>query len=268
MISNRFVPTFERTRREGKTVLVAYVTVGFHGVETSFQCALSALEAGADILELGVPFSDPTADGPVISKASFEAIQSGGSLRAALSVLRRLRELRSEPILLFSYYNPIVAFGEMRLVREVAEAGGDGLLIVDLPPEEGQALRSAAVQAGVSMIPLIAPTSGAERETTITKGASGFIYYVSVTGVTGSSAAPLEKAGRHAAALEAKFSLPVVVGFGIGNVEQARAARGAGASGVVVGTAIIRAIAAAEPGDEALRVGELVHDLRAGLDAP
>ncbi len=258
---------FREKRATGRPVLVAYLPVGFRSVEESYECALSALEAGADMLELGVPFSDPSADGPVIARASFEAIAAGGSLRAALEVAARLRRQRNEPIVLFSYYNPLVAFGESRLPAAMKERGIDGVLVVDLPPDEGEELREAAREAEVAVVPLLAPTSGPHREKQILSAASGFIYYVSVTGVTGSGVAPLEEAGRHAAELERLAGIPVVVGFGIDSPQKARLAASAGAAGVVVGTAIVRAIDAAEPGKGPEAVRQLVGELASGLSA-
>jgi tryptophan synthase alpha chain len=257
--------TFAERKAQGKKVLIAYLTVGYPNLETSLSCALAALDAGADILELGVPFSDPTADGPVIAKASFEAIAQGGSLRAALTMLARLREVRKNPVILFTYYNPVLSFGETELPSALRQAGGDGVLIVDLPPEEGEALRKAMRAESLAVIPLVAPTSGAERERRALEGADGFVYYVSVAGVTGSGEAPLEEAGQHARLLEDAHQLPVVVGFGVGTPAQAKLAAQGGASGVVVGTAIIRAISEA-PGQEAARVRELVSSIRRGLD--
>lgn len=255
---------FERRARDGKTVLVAYVTVGFPSVETSYEACVAALEAGADVLELGVPFSDPSADGPVIAAASYEAIHRGGSLSAALGIARRLRETRDEPIVLFTYYNPVVAYGDEKLVQAANDVGVDGLLVVDLPPDEGAELRASAQARGISVIPLIAPTSGKLREDAIFAGASGFIYYVSVTGVTGSGVAPLAEAGAHAKELRERSGLPVVVGFGIDSADKARLAQRAGAPGVVVGTAIVRALGS---DDGVSRVRELVGSIRAGLDA-
>jgi len=268
MTLSRIQETFRARRAEGRKVLIAYLTVGFPNVETSLACALAALEAGADVLELGVPFSDPSADGPVIAKASFDAISQGGSLRAALGVLREIRKQRAEPVILFSYYNPILAFGELELPKALVEAGGDGLLAVDLPPEEGAVLRSAMKAASLAVVPLLAPTSGPAREKVAVSQAEGFIYYVSVAGVTGSGVAPLAEAGEHARRLEEQYKLPVVVGFGVGTPEQARLAAQGGASGVVVGTAIVRAIGASPTGQEAASVRALVSSLRAALDAP
>jgi tryptophan synthase alpha chain len=256
---------FARAERESRPVLVAYLPVGFPSVEESLRCARAALEAGADLLELGVPFSDPSADGPVIAKASYEAIACGGSLRQALEVARQLRVERAEPLVLFSYYNPVVAFGADRLPRAMAEAGVDGILVVDLPPDEGETFRLAAKAEQLAVVPLLAPTSGPEREQAILKNASGFIYYVSVTGVTGSAVAPLEQAGRHAAELTARSGIPVVVGFGIDSVDKARQVAAAGARGLVVGTALVRAIGDAKGESPAAAVGRLVSELRGGL---
>ena len=258
--------TFREHQKQGRTTLIGYLTVGQRSVETTLACAQALLAAGCDVLELGVPFSDAAADGPVIAQASFEATTTGGSLRAALHVLRKLRETRSEPVVLFTYYNPLVAVSEVEAVRNLAAVGGDGLLVVDLPPDEGAELRAAASEAGLAVIPLVAPTSGEAREASLIQGARGFVYFVSVTGVTGSGSAPLAEAGRHAAQLKERYGLPVVVGFGIDSPEKARLAASSGASGVVVGTAIVRAIAQAAPGQEPEAVASLVRSLRAGLD--
>lgn len=269
MTARRIERCFAGLRERGKTALVAYLTVGDPSVEDSLECALSALEAGADILELGVPFSDPTADGPVIAAASYRAIQQGGSLRAALSVAEKIRAQSDAPIVLFTYYNPVVAFGAARLVAEASRLGIDGFLIVDLPPEEGRELRDAADAADLAIVPLLAPTSDAERELRVTQRARGFVYYVSLTGVTGAAAAPLVEAGQNAARIGQRVGLPVVVGFGIDSAAKARSVAQQGVDGVVVGTAIVKAIA--EAPDRAARVAavrSLVGALRAGLDTP
>jgi tryptophan synthase alpha chain len=259
---------FARARAQGRTVLVVYLTIGDPSVDDSIACARAALDAGADVLELGVPFSDPTADGPVIAAASQRAIASGGSLRRALDVARAVREASAAPLVLFSYLNPILAFDSERLPRALADAGGDGLLIVDLPPEEGAELREAARSAEIAVIPLVAPTTGIEREARVVASARGFVYYVSLTGVTGSGDAPLLEAGRAAAALRTRANLPVVVGFGIDTPKKARQVADTGVDGVVVGSAVVKAIAAAP--DRAGRVAavtELVAALREALDA-
>ncbi len=263
----RIEECFARLRARKRTALVAYLTVGDPSPDETAACAIAAVEAGADVLELGVPFSDPTADGPVIAAASHRAIRQGGSLRAALRVAAQVRARSDAPIILFSYVNPIVAFGERELPAAAAEAGADGLLLVDLPPEEGAVLRDAADAAGLAVIPLIAPTTGAAREPAVLARAKGFVYYVSLTGVTGSGAAPLAEAGRAAAALRERAGLPVCVGFGIDSADKARVVADAGVDGVVVGTAIVKAIASAPDRQARLTaVKELVGALRRGLD--
>ena len=267
MTAERIEACLKRLAGERKTALVVYLTIGDPSVEDSLACARAAIEAGADVLELGVPFSDPTADGPVIAAASYRAIRSGGSLRAALGVARALREEGDTPLVLFSYVNPILAYGEARVAADAAQAGADGLLVVDLPPEEGASLRNALRSHGLAQIPLVAPTTGREREPRVVAGARGFVYYVSLTGVTGSAAAPLAEAGKAAAELRARVGLPVVVGFGIDGPEKARAVAAAGVDGVVVGTAIVRAIHEAGDTDARVRaVRDLVGALRRGLD--
>jgi tryptophan synthase alpha chain len=268
MTVERIERRFAELSAQGKTALVAYLTVGDPSVEDSLACARAALAAGADILELGVPFSDPTADGPVIAAASYRAIQNGGSLGAALELARALRAESDAPLVLMTYYNPILALGDETTVLRTSEVGADGLLVVDLPPEEGAILRAAARRERIAIIPMVAPTTGLEREPRVLGGASGFVYYVSVTGVTGTGAAPLAEAGKDASALRRRAGLPVVVGFGVRTPENARTVAAQGVDGVVVGTELVRAISSAP--DRAGRVGavsKLIRALRQALDA-
>jgi tryptophan synthase alpha chain len=267
MSVERIDSCFRELKARGKTALVAYVMVGDPNVEESYACAQAALDAGADVLELAVAFSDPTADGPVISAAGYRAIHQGGSLRATLSVAEKLRARSEAPLVLFSYYNPVLTFGAGALPAAAARAGLDGLLLVDLPPEEGAELRASAARERLAMIRLVAPTTDPDREQRVLADASGFVYYVSVTGVTGSREAPLAEAGQHAAALRERARLPVVVGFGIRTAEQARTVASAGVDGVVVGTEIVRVMAAApDPAARVRAVSELIGSLRRGLD--
>lgn len=255
-------------RAEGRTALVIYLTIGDPSVADSIACALAAARAGADILELGVPFSDPTADGPVIAAAAYRAIHNGGSFRAALRAAEAVRKESPIPIILFTYYNPLVAYGDERAADEALRVGADGFLVVDLPPEEGAVLRARAKQNQLAMIPLIAPTTGLAREPQLLKDASGFVYYVSVTGVTGSGAAPLSEAAERAASIRSRSRLPVVIGFGIRTPADAERAAAQGADGVVVGTEVVRTIAAANTLEERVAaVEKLVATLRSGLDA-
>jgi tryptophan synthase alpha chain len=203
----------------------------------------------------------------VIAAAAYRAIHQGGSLRAALDVARTVRAKHDASLVLFTYYNPIIAFGERELAAAARDSGVDAFLVVDLPPEEGAELRSAAAQAGVGFVPLLAPTSDAERETRAFAGASGFVYYVSLTGVTGALGVSMRDASLRANELRARANLPVVVGFGIDSAEKARIAREHGVSGIVVGTAVVKAIASAKDTPSRVEaVRKLVRDLRAGLD--
>jgi tryptophan synthase alpha chain len=234
----------EKIFANGKKPLVAYLTVGDPSVEASYRIARALLDAGADALELGAPFSDPTADGPVIARASARAIERGGSMRATIELGKRLRKDTDAPLILFGYANPIIVRGERDTVRAVADAGIDAMLVVDLPPEEGADLRDEAKSRGVDVIPLLTPTSAHDRIAAAKRVASGFVYYVSVTGVTGAVASgdPFAAAGASARKVHEAIGLPVVVGFGIDDADKARRAADHGADGVVVGTAIVRAV--------------------------
>lgn len=245
-MSERIEEVFARAHAGGSPALIAYLCIGDPSVEASYQIARALLDAGADMLELGAPFSDPTADGPTIARAATRAIANGGSMKKAIEVGARLRRDTDAPLVLFGYANPIMVAGERATVRAVADAGIDAMLVVDLPPEEGTELREEARARGVDVIPLLTPTSSQSRVEAAKRVASGFVYYVSVTGVTGATKSdPFDDAARSAARLRTALSLPVVVGFGIDSADKARracAARGQGADGVVVGTAIVRAV--------------------------
>jgi tryptophan synthase alpha chain len=260
--------------RKGR-VLVVYLCVGDPSLKGSLQCARAALDAGADMLELGVPFSDPTADGPAIARASERAIAAGSSLTRTIETAAELRKTSDAPLVLFGYYNPILIHGEERTVREAKAAGVDALLIVDLPPEEGSALRNAADEANIAVIPLLTPTSGSARIEAATARARGFLYYVSVTGVTGKAGdEALGEAASKASRLRESSGLPVVVGFGIDGPAKARIATGLdgsgerpGADGIVVGTAVVKAIESGRDDESRVReVSRLVGALRRALD--
>jgi tryptophan synthase alpha chain len=235
----------DASRASREKVLVAYLCVGDPSVEESVDLAVTAAEAGADILELGVPFSDPTADGATIARASERALARGGGLRATLAACKAVRARSSVPIVLFGYYNPIFVRGVERVVGEAKDAGVDGLLVVDLPVDASGPLRRVADASGLCVVPLLAPTSSAARvdavRTAGESGRSGFLYYVSLTGVTGAASTSLEEASRAAEKLGVATGLPTVVGFGIDTPEKARQAS-LYADGVVVGTAIVRRI--------------------------
>lgn len=238
---------FAQRAAEGRKVLVTYLCCGDPNEEESIELAVACAEAGADILELGAPFSDPSADGPAIARASERSIASGGGLGATLRAAAAIRRKVSVPLVLFGYYNPIVVRGEARVVDEAADAGVDALLVVDLPVEEAAPLRRLAATRGMGVVPLIAPTTPEARATTLAahpeRDAMPFVYYVSMAGVTGGSRGreALAEAGAAAARVRALTDLPTVVGFGIDSAEGAAAAA-RDADGVVVGSALVRRI--------------------------
>jgi tryptophan synthase alpha chain len=250
--------------------------MGDPSIAESVDLALAAVAGGADLLELGVPFSDPTADGPVIARAAMRAIHAGSTILRVIEAAAAIRARTEVPLVLFTYYNPVLVTGEAIVVDRAAAAGIDALLGVDLPPEEGGDLRARAAAAGIAMVPLVTPTSDEARAGAILEGARaaggprGFLYYVSMTGVTGAGSADFAAARAHAAALGARSGWPVLVGFGIDGPEAARAAAGRageGADGVVVGTAIVKRIQeAATPEERVASVKAFVKGLRDGLD--
>ncbi len=276
---NRVESTFTALRASRKKALCAYLCMGHPSLAESIDLAVAAVEAGADLLELGVPFSDPTADGPVIARAALRAIEGGstiaGVIEAAAAIRARLGA-RAVPLVLFTYYNPVLITGEAKVVERAAKAGIDALLVVDLPPEEGAELRASAAAAGLAIVPLLTPTSDDARAGVILDAAKraggppGFLYYVSMTGVTGAGSADLVAARTHAGALGARAGWPILVGFGIDGPEAARAAAGApgeGADGVVVGTAIVKRVEAGKTAAERIAsVKAFVSGLREGLD--
>jgi tryptophan synthase alpha chain len=273
---NRIEKTFEALAASHRKCLVAYLCVGDPSIEESIELAVAAANVGADVLELGVPFSDPTADGPVIARAATRAIRGGATILGVIEAAAKIRARCAAPLVLFTYYNPVLTVGEAEVIARAQRAGIDALLVVDLPPEEGAELRALAAKAELSLVPLVTPTSDQARADTIIAAAEsaggprGFLYYVSMTGVTGAGSADFDAARAHASELRKRSGWPVVVGFGIDGPAAARAAAGAateGASGVVVGTAIVKRIEAAAT-LEARRasVVELIGSLRAGLD--
>ena len=265
---SRLGDTFARLAARGEKALVAYVTAGDPDLPRSREVVRALCAAGVDILELGVPFSDPTADGPVIERACHRALQAGTTLSAVLSLARDIRRETETPIVLFSYYNPIFARGVERFLSEAAEAGADGLLALDCPPEEQDDLSLSRVNGSLDLIRLIAPTTPPERMRAVARDASGFLYLVSMTGVTGAAGLDTEEVARTAGMLRAASALPVCVGFGFSRPEEVRAAA-ACADGAVVGSAFVR-IVEANRDDPRLpeRVGELAALLKAATRRP
>jgi tryptophan synthase alpha chain len=264
---NRIDRTFAALRARGEKALIPYVMLGDPDVETTEALALAAAAAGADLLEIGIPFSDPLADGPVLQRAAERALTQKVTLADALALVRRLRATVQIPLIFMTYYNLIFQYGDVRLATEAAAAGVDGLIVPDLPPEEAGPLDAAARAAGVHLIYLIAPTTPASRIKLIAERAGGFLYYVSLTGITGAKLPALDEVGQGVSRIKRVTDLPVAVGFGVSTPEEAgRIARVA--DGVIVASALIKRLQA-QP-DARRRREELaayVASLKAALTA-
>lgn len=230
---------FASLREKGERALVAYITAGHPDLEMTEEVIPVLAVAGVDVVEVGVPFSDPTADGPVIQSSSQKALRSGATLPAILQMVKRLRSRVTIPLVLFSYYNPIFVFGGERFAGLAVDSGVDGILVVDLPPEEAGELRCFTDKVGLDFIPLIAPTTDGSRMRHIVKMGSGFVYYIALTGVTGTGRPDVQEVKERVLQIKSFSPLPVVVGFGISTPEQAvDIARFA--DGVVVGSAFVK----------------------------
>ena len=238
---NRIDAKFEKLGDEGRKGFVAYITAGDPALETTVELARAFEAAGVDVLELGVPFSDPLADGVVIQRASERALKNGVSLTGVLETVRTIRASCRIPVVLFTYINPVMRFGLKEFPAAARDAGVDGILALDYPPEEATAFRAALEEQGLRMVQLIAPTTTDERMRMLAESSSGFIYYVSRTGVTGMQNTVEASVRPMVAKIKSYSDKPVAVGFGISNPEQvAEVARYADA--VVVGSAIVRRI--------------------------
>ena len=270
-VETRIGRRFAELKAAGRGGLVAFVTAGDPDADTGLAILSRLPAAGADLIELGMPFSDPMADGPSIQASSRRALKAGNTLGQTLDMVRRFREGDAEtPIVLMGYFNPIYAYGAAAFAGDARQAGVDGLIVVDLPPEEDAEVRQPAVDAGLNLIYLTAPTTDDARLPRVLENASGFVYYVSITGITGTKSAALADVGASVARLRRHTDLPIAVGFGIRTPEQA-AEIAAIADAVVVGSALVEAVArnldeagAARPGLEDAVLG-LVADLARGV---
>lgn len=243
-MSTRLASRFAALKREGRAGLVAYVMASDPDHETCFEILRGLPAAGADVIELGFPFTDPMADGASIQKAALRALKAGGSLKQSLELARRFRETNTDtPLILMGYANPIESMGYAAFAKAMAASGADGAIIVDLPPEEDTPLRAAFTSNGLSIIRLATPTTDNDRLTKVLEGASGFLYYVSVAGVTGANAATSADVRSAVERLKRATDLPVAVGFGVREPEAARAIA-VNADAVVVGSAIVDEITA------------------------
>jgi tryptophan synthase alpha chain len=238
-VTERLAARFAACREAGRAALVTFVTAGDPDPGTSLALLETLPQAGADVIELGMPFTDPMADGPVIQAAGLRALKAGQTLSSTLAMVRRFRETdAATPIILMGYFNPIYVHGVAPFLAEAKAAGVDGLIVVDLPPEEDEELCLPALAAGLAFIRLATPTTDAKRLPAVLANTSGFVYYVSVTGITGTAVPDYSKVTEAVTRIKAHTDLPVAVGFGVKTAANA-AAVAASADGVVVGTALI-----------------------------
>ena len=272
-MTTRIDTRFEKLKTEGRPALVTYFMGGDPDYDTSLKIMQALPGAGSDVIELGMPFSDPMADGPAIQMAGQRALKGGQSLSKTLDLARDFRKGDNEtPIVLMGYYNPVYIYGVDRFLADAKEAGIDGLIVVDLPPEMDEELCLPALKAGINFIRLATPTTDDKRLPRVLSNTSGFVYYVSMTGITGSAIADTSKVNLAVDRIKSHTNLPVCVGFGVKTAEQARAI-GQSADGVVVGTAIVNQIAntldakGAATTDTVESVATMVRGLATGVRA-
>jgi len=270
-MSTRIDRRFAALGRKRRAALVTFITAGDPDPETSLALLRGLPAVGADVVELGMPFTDPMADGPAIQMASQRALKAGQTLKRTLDMVRGFRAADdATPLVLMGYYNPIYIYGVERFLRDAGAAGVDGLIVVDLPPEEDEELCLPALAAGLNFIRLATPTTDDRRLPAVLANTSGFVYYVSITGITGAGAPDAGAVATAVARIKRHTRLPVAVGFGVRTAAQA-AAIAAGADGVVVGSALVNALAASlDPAGKATArtvtaVTELVAELARGV---
>ena len=265
---SRLDETFARLRARGERALLPYFTAGDPSLADTRRLVVEAVRRGADVIELGVPFSDPLADGPVIQRAGTRALAAGASVPRVLETVAALRADVDVPLVLLTYYNPVLAFGLKAFARTAVDAGVDGAIVVDMPPEESEPLASEAAAAGLDLVYMVAPTSTPPRVRLIAKKSRGFIYVVSLTGVTGERQELPADLATQIAAIRRVTTMPVCIGFGISTPAQV-AAVGRVADGAAVGSAIVRLVEA-RAGSASLvdDVGKVIAELKAPLREP
>ena len=265
LVQNRLDATFQRLKADHKKALIAYLMAGDPGLAETEQLVLALEQAGADIIELGVPFSDPIADGPVIQQAAERALRNGTSLQKILASVTSLRRRTSIPIILMLYYNSIHAMGCEEFCNAAKAAGVDGLIVPDMPPDEAGPLKVPADAVGLSLIFLLAPTSTGDRRKLVAKESHGFVYYVSLTGITGAKLSNAEDIQHNIGKLRKVSATPVAVGFGVATPEDAARVSKI-ADGVIVGSAIVKRIASHQK-DPAMigHVTEFVRSLKSAM---
>ena len=241
-MTTRIDKRFAELRQDGRAALVTFIMAGDPDPKTSLAILKSLPKSGADVIELGMPFTDPMADGPAIQAAGLRALRAGQNMVKTLRLVRSFRKADdATPIVLMGYYNPIYVYGVDRYLADAKAAGVDGLIVVDLPPEEDEELCLPALKAGLNFIRLATPTTNDRRLPAVLANTSGFVYYVSITGITGSAAPDVSKVAAAVARIKRHTKLPVAVGFGVRTAKDARALA-AGADGVVVGSALVSTV--------------------------
>lgn len=253
--------TFESCAARGRAALVPYVTAGYPEVDSTLPVLEALVDAGADVLEVGIPFSDPLADGPTIQRSSFVSLQNGTTVKRVLADVAAFRARHPTPVVLFTYLNPVLRYGVDAFIRDAVKAGADGVLITDLPSGSDVDVERRLSESPLDLIRLIAPTTEPDRLADAVAGGSGFVYYISRTGVTGAKADLREDLSDEVRLLKERVDLPVAVGFGISTPHQAESVA-AVADGVVVGSALIKALD--DGGIEGARA--FLASLRAGMD--
>jgi tryptophan synthase alpha chain len=266
-VNARIDARFQNLAREGRAGLVTFLTSGDPDYETSLALLKALPKAGADLIELGMPFTDPMADGPAVQASSQRALKGGQTLKKALLLVRAFREGdQATPIVLMGYYNPIYIYGVERFLKDAKAAGVDGLIVVDLPPEEDEELCLPALKAGIAFIRLATPTTDDHRLPTVLTNTSGFVYYVSITGITGSAIPDTSRVNAAVARIKRHTKLPVAVGFGVKSANEARAIAAA-SDAVVVGSALVEALRLSldKDGRASAKTVKAVTDLVASL---
>ncbi|MGA2330938.1 MAG: tryptophan synthase subunit alpha [Syntrophales bacterium] len=264
-MTGRIDRKFRDLKQKKEKALVVYLTAGDPDLQTTRGLILAVEESGVDVIEIGVPFSDPTADGPVIQAASQRSLHKGTTLSGILDMIESLRTVSEIPVVLFGYYNPIYSFGNERFAARAKRAGVDGILVVDLPPEESHELRRHTDRAGLDFISLIAPTTSDNRIARIADSATGFLYYISITGVTGTTQPVMQNIAFDVERIRKISALPLVIGFGISAPVQA-AEIASCADGVVIGSAFVRIIEAHDDKDDLIQIASsFVRDIKKAL---
>ncbi len=262
-MTTRIDAKFAALKKEKRAALVTFITAGDPDYKTSFKIISGLPKAGADVIEFGMPFTDPMADGPAIQAGGLRALKAGATTKKTLSLVKDFRKTDdTTPVVLMGYYNPIYVYGVDKFLKEAKAAGADGLIIVDLPPEEDDELCLPAMEAGLNFIRLTTPTTDDARAPAVFRNTSGFVYYVSVLGITGTKAPDLKSVKSNVKRLKKHTKLPICVGFGVKTAEQARTIAET-ADGVVVGSALVSAVADSltKTGKATPKTAEAVHKL-------